>query len=506
MSVSQSEILEFAKTCKVTDNVLRSPIIWGLSLMGKQKTPRYSSWQVFITLADESKQQLPFKLSYVKGPIPEGSLGVYWTVNGKEDGKLTKTPPTYIATGKNIGKANATNPFTQALATARSLFNNKLRKGGSINKADLQTGPVNIADLIKRGEWRVFAMALQDVSKKTPSGTSFWKHLTYPGIIQPKYDGTRFLVVQHPDLPERKILLDGSDGIFLRIDGFSRGRENYDGQDHILNMLYPILIKYPGIYIDGELWKEGYGLQQISGSSRRQSDSKSKGESLKLDYYIFDCFDISKPLTPFSDRLTLIEKIYTDIKAFYPDHPNLKLAPHFTYNSKEEAVQRYTTFLDEGYEGGVLRNMDSPYEFGTVKEKRSYQTMKIKPMDDDEWPLIGFTQGIRGKDVGAIIWILEATPTTVATHNEKYNLTAKLLPTPEENRFDAVPKGMTYEQRYAAFKYLTDNPQFFTTLKNKLMRVQFSIISDYGKPQQPKVLGFKDLDLNALFMEKITPT
>lgn len=62
---------------------------------------------------------------------------------------------------------------------------------------------------------------------------------------------------------------------------------------------------------------------------------------------------------------------------------------------------------------------------------------------------------------------------------------------------------MTYEQRYAAYKFLKNNPDYFETrLKGQKMRVQFSIISDYGKPQQPKVLGFRDIELNNEFLSK----
>lgn len=131
--------------------------------------------------------------------------------------------------------------------------------------------------------------------------------------------------------------------------------------------------------------------------------------------------------------------------------------------------------------------------------------MKIKPMPDDEWPVVNYTDGAKGKDVGALKWILETNDEVIAGHNAKYNMDAKLKPLIDDNKFDAVPKGMTYKERYAAYQYLQRNPKYFDEhLRGKLMRIQYSIISDFGKPQQPKVLGFRDLDLNKKFMSDIS--
>ncbi len=61
--------------------------------------------------------------------------------------------------------------------------------------------------------------------------------------------------------------------------------------------------------------------------------------------------------------------------------------------------------------------------------------MKIKPKHDAEFPVVGFTQGRRGKDVGAVIWEC-GVPNPV---------------NPRDKTFTVVPKDMTYEQRYAIY-------------------------------------------------------
>lgn len=480
---NNAEIIAFAKTCRLTSGTLASPKVYSMSLVGKDKRPKYRVWQIFIT-AIQGKDQLNITAALIKNKSLDPAIkGKYWTVSGDETGKQTKSGETTISVGKNIGKANETTSITQAIYEARSMFNEKLRKGGSVDKSALRLpGTTTIEDLIndpKRKEhpWRVFGMALHDVNK-----ADNWKHITYPGYIQPKYDGTRYIVVAHPLIPNK-------------IDGYSRGLESYEGQEFILTELLPLLTEFPGLYIDGELWREGYGLQQVSGSSRRQTGAD------KLNYYIFDCFYIDRPM-PFEERRAKVLEL-AQLVDKKPEFSHIKFAPVLTYNSKDEALHHYGEFLNQNFEGGVLRNRDSPYEWDPNREKRSHQTLKLKPMDDDDWPVIGFTEGSSGKDVGALMWVLETNQAIVDELNKKRNLKAHALPVAQDNQFTSVTKGMTYEQRYAAYKFLKNNPDYFETrLKGQKMRVQFSIISDYGKPQQPKVLGFRDIELNNEFLSK----
>ena len=61
--------------------------------------------------------------------------------------------------------------------------------------------------------------------------------------------------------------------------------------------------------------------------------------------------------------------------------------------------------------------------------------MKIRPIFDDGFTVVGYTQGTRGKDVGAVIWECE-------------------VPKPVDRLFTVVPKDMTYEDRYAVYECL----------------------------------------------------
>ena len=57
-----------------------------------------------------------------------GTTATIITEDGLLGGKLTKRP-TKVTEGKNIGKANETTPYEQAISEAQSKYNKKLRKG-----------------------------------------------------------------------------------------------------------------------------------------------------------------------------------------------------------------------------------------------------------------------------------------------------------------------------------------------------------------------------------------
>lgn len=480
---------EFYDSGKIWKNIWCSPLLWSISLPpknSKKQDVRYRKWQIFVS-TDNKNISLNREILLGEKYIPD-TVGIYWTIKGFENGKLTKSDPTRIVSGKNLGKANATTPISQAMSQAHSLFKNLIRKGASVNKNELLVpNELSFKKLLKiktrENPWRVFPMALHDVNKNN------WKNISYPGYIQPKYDGTRFLVVYSPEISEIS-------GFIKNMDGWSRSRETYYGQNHILQELKPILQKYPSLYIDGELWKPGYSLQHISGTSR----CEKKQSEIKLNYYIFDSFYIDDSEI-WESRRERINNLFSQ------DFTYINLTPDKKYKNKKELLDIYKSYLDQDLEGGVLRNSDSLYEFGISRERRSYTTMKIKPIDDDEWELIGWLSGEKGKDADALKWKLRTTPEICKNHAKKYNRDFTILAkNSKESEFIANPKGAMgdYESRRKALKFLENNPDYFNKkLKGQFMTVQFSTLSDYGKPQQPKVLGFKNHDLQEEFMKKI---
>jgi ATP-dependent DNA ligase len=456
---NQQEIAQFAANeGAIVDGEFVSDTLWSMN----KRSKKYSKWAVVVGIEGVSVT----KEFIDRKDLPPGAKAYYFTRFGQEDSAERESEKTYFSKGNNIGRANYTTPFTLALSNARRLYTVKLKGGHSRSKTDILT-TASLSQLIhsrSRGDhpWRVFLMALKNVNESTN-----WKHVRFPCDIQPKYDGTRFVVVTHPELPKFKDI--------GHVDAYSRRGETYEGQDDILRELYPVLEKYPGLHLDGELWKEGFGREDISGSSRRKEDSR-RGSAIELNFMVFDCFYIEKPDEEWERRKELLEEVFAEL----PEN-RAKMVESATVDSKEELMDEYQSYLDDNLEGGVIRMMDGKYEFGLVKELRSVNAMKIKPRPDAEWPVADFKQGMKGKERGLVIWVLD--------HNGK--------------KFSVTPN-MPSDKRSAIFRYLDENKEEFESeFKGKEMTVTYDRVSATGIPQQPKALYFKDEQVQELLERKI---
>jgi ATP-dependent DNA ligase len=266
-----------------------------------------------------------------------------------------------------------------------------------------------------------------------------------------------------------------------------------------INEHLPVLKKYPGLHLVGELWKKGFGLQDISGSSRRQLDSKIKEAAIKLDFNIFDCFYLHEE-QKFEDRQGILDDLFMDLE----DHDkanntesHVKMIETFTVKNKEQLLAKYEEFLADNLEGGVIRNLDSIYEAGIDKEKRSYTTLKIKPRPDAEWPVVGFKDG-NGKEAGAVIWVCAENDEGVTN---RLNLTQKdeLPPISERKQFSVTPN-MDYETRQKIFEKLTNSKLFQEKIESQLLTINYSILSKDYLPQQPKAIRFREQSINDLLL------
>jgi ATP-dependent DNA ligase len=144
----------------------------------------------------------------------------------------------------------------------------------------------------------------------------------------------------------------------------------------------------------------------------------------------------------------------------------VRLVPVFVVADEKEEAAVYESFLKQGYEGAMIRNLDAPYEWGVDREKKSYQLRKHKPRHSAEYEVVGYTEGDSGKDMGAIIWVLQTAGGT---------------------RFNSAPVGMTYAERYAQYKEFGAVPGTFERdWKGKMMIVEYDDISDAGVPLRAK--------------------
>lgn len=285
----------------------------------------------------------------LKSPL-DNVVAQYWTEHGS--GIITRSKYTIVRSGKNIGKKNATNVFTQALSEITSRYNKKLA-----------VSPIKTV-------YPMAAHKLEDNPKNVD------KKIKYPAFGQPKLDGIR--TTAH--------MTDS--GVKL----YSRKRKPINMPDiqTALECLYK-LISDNDIYLDGELYCHGMPLQVISGIVR--NENKQNG----LTFNIFDVFYLDRK-QPFSERLSIMQKI-RDLNT----SPLIVFVDTFIINSPDEEMKYYTNFLSKCYEGSIIRNVHGIYEYGESREKRSWDLRKHKPRHDAEFKLVGYN---KGKDNG-IIWVLQ---------------------------------------------------------------------------------------------------
>lgn len=275
------------------------------------------------------------------------------------------------------------------------------------------------------------------------------------GVIKP------MLAKQESKLTNRKILdnewfcskkLDGVRCLIYwdgkKVRSSSRGGDNYDAStDHIResNILLNFFKENPSIILDGELYRHGKTLQQISGASRME---KNVYDCEWLQYYIYDMYDTNKPELPFIDRLTFLNNYFLNTTS----EEDIYLLPHVLITGEEEIWKLHDAYISEGYEGCVIRNPDKPYK----PNGRTNDMIKFKRYLDDTYRIIGYELGLRGSEDMVFICELKDGKT-----------------------FKASPIG----DRETKQEYV-DN--FEEKYKNHLGDCTYFTLSDTGIPTQPK--------------------
>ena len=449
------------------------------------------------------------------------------TVEAKqEDGKVRDHVPTYVIKGKNLGKSNATNVITQALRDALGMYNKQSRRSDATATAtatattQAKHDDETDEEAEKRAEEESLAeLEVKDLGKPAPKRVADFDMYPPPMLVK-KIGASREATLTSTDFKQGITVqpkLNGVRDVSFRVEGetsseasiymYSRGKKEYLGMDHIRAELLPVLA--PGVipkitagafgvperfakvyeespvYLDGEIYKLGKPLQWISGQARKEADEKN------LDYYVFDCF-FPGPKAAGHDmesrhRQAYLDAIFAAAKAASLALAHLVRVPNHKVASEAQMDKLAKEFVKEGYEGAIARKDWVGYRY-SYNNYHSANLVKIKPRFDDEFTVVGFTQGAKGKDVGAVIWICEV--------DEEHRKD------PKDYEFSVVPN-MTYEDRYKLFKCLgkkVDDPKhagqkitlFERYVKGKPLTVEYAELSSKtGKPIQPKGEAFR---------------
>lgn len=173
------------------------------------------------------------------------------------------------------------------------------------------------------------------------------RYLTEPMYVQPKLDGVRILVNNK--------------------GGISRTGKVVPGTEHWGKNLKD------GEYLDGECYVHGMDFESITSAFKTAPE--------KLEFHVFDYYDVNRPHLTFEERKSHVT-VETQL-----------------VRRKEDLQEVHDAFAARGYEGIMIRNPRSAYEPG----KRSNGLLKMKMFETDEFEIVGVHEGT-GRDIGTPIW------------------------------------------------------------------------------------------------------
>lgn len=339
------------------------------NLYVKKSTGKVQEWEIYVEEKSQNDVYLTMK---------------YGDMNGK---KITRS--------KQIKTTKAGRSLVdEALKQAETKYNEKVNKEGYTEDPDAD------ASLVIR------PMLANKFSMDKPN-------ITFPCIGEPKYDGNRGIIYQKSG----EVVIESRNGTHIYYF------------DHIREEIADLLKNMPNtMYLDGELFTHDLTFNVINGiCNKKPSKAKITAKKAakyekdeiymkKIKYYIFDCFDTKKMGMTLIDRKLLLEKLFKD-----KHYQHLVLIKSEILKNVQEVKEKHDEYVSTGgYEGIMLRNLNSPYEL----KKRSKHLQKYKVFQDEEFTIVGYEEDVDG----GVVWICET------------NITPKL-------KFNARPRGDTEYKR-----------------------------------------------------------
>lgn len=284
-----------------------------------------------------------------------GAGGVIFTEFGQVGTDNPQSTQDVISEGKNSGKKNETTPLQQAEKEAKSKWKKQIDSGyvDSIEKAEAgETSRTGVECMLAHEYGYVLNKEFfADQAKK----------IKFPAALQPKLDGIRGPADSEGNLK-------------------SREHKPINSVPHIVEAIKELDLVSLGT--DGELYNHAYKAEFEKITSIVNKKNEIDPDHKLVEYHIYD---LSREDLTFMERQDLI-------RARIPkDHPHLKIVTTLIVNSHEEVIEALYKYRELGYEGVMVRNLNSKYE-----GKRSYNLLKLKEFFEEEFEIVGFKEG-RGK-------------------------------------------------------------------------------------------------------------
>lgn len=364
------------------------------------------------------------------GAIQEWSISVIDNVmttrHGQVGGAIQEGSES-IQEGKNIGRSNETTPDEQAQAEAEARWTKKLKSG-------YVTDPSGEGCTLGG----VLPMLAQSYEKHA-------KKIKFPAMLQPKLDGMRCIAI-----------FDGKN-----VTLWSRTRKPITSAPHIVKELEEKLVGNDTLIFDGELYADKLynDFEKIISLARQETPGEGHEQ---LEYHIYDMVR--------GETNDVRQKVLKNVH-FYQQFKFIKLVPTLEVRSNEEVLDCTAEFIQDGYEGGIVRNYHGRYI-----NSRSFDLQKVKgyvddgsmvlEMMEDDFVVLGINEG-RGK---------------LAGHAATF-----AMRTPAGDHFNATPNG-----EHSRLKEIFENPDL---VLGKVATVCFFGYTGKNKvPRGPKVKVIRDYE------------
>ena len=394
-----------------------------MSLKKIKKIKKIKIIKTYPTLYIKNGHKTRFWCIWITEDIYNKS-GVYINKKyGLIDGKITIPNPKKI---EHIGRIT---PLEKATTQAKFMFKRKLESGWKEHKkTSIQSRNVSSKSQLSK------TMLTSLINKKTfvlpmkAQRLDQYEHkIQFPAFVQKKLDGFRCLA----NFSNHNVNL------------YTKTMKTFSHLDHIKKEL-EILKSYPNIYLDGELYGHDLDIRQISSLVMKKYPTQEDIiASKQISYYVFDFIPLDNPTMTFEER-------YKFLKKFFKSHKKIFKYVHFVESTEVQSLKQVyeyqQKFIDEGYEGIIVRNKKGIYEFN----KKSMNVLRTKEFYKSEFEIVGAKAGT-GTQEGCIIW-----KCLCKGHSNK----SKIPP----HTFWVIPTG-TLEERRKTMREFLANPDNFLQKK-----------------------------------------
>lgn len=200
--------------------------------------------------------------------------------------------------------------------------------------------------------------------------------------VEPKFDGVRgLLFVYGGEAP-------------VSHSALSRNGKPLNNVGHILNELASKVPAGEAYVFDGELFNQSWARSMVvRGDEKGDATSQFRA----FDIIPLNEFTSHSTQEPLSIRLRRLEYFILGCK-------HTTYVPGTPVSTAEEALSVTADLIGQGYEGGVMKNLEAPYhfDFGTKKKLApELRWLKIKEFVTADLKIIGFEEG-EGRNEGRL--------------------------------------------------------------------------------------------------------